>query len=302
MTEMRGAYRASVDYLDVMRTARASLTALALAALTAAATPPAIGPAGSAAAQAIVSTGESFVRARLAVGPRSGDGLREAGLVLDIADGWKTYWRNPGEAGIPPAFDWSASTNVADIEIAWPRPVRFESFGMRTLGYARQVVLPLRIRPLDPSAPIGLDLQVALGVCAEICVLEETRVVERIPATAEGADAALIAAARRTVPGPGKGQGLVSAVCRLTGAGADRDFTARLVFDRALPDPVVVLEGPADSWFHGTEIAAEGGEIAVTSQLALTDAAAWVGRSDLRINVFAGDVAADIRGCAAPAG
>ncbi|WP_249581691.1 protein-disulfide reductase DsbD domain-containing protein [Thermohalobaculum sediminis] len=281
-----------------MRTAWAYLLATALGAGAV----PGVMPGAPALAQAIVSTGESFVTARLAVGPRSGDGLREAGLVLDIAKGWKTYWRNPGEAGIPPAFDWSGSRNVADIEIDWPRPTSFESFGMRTLGYARQVVLPLRIHPVDPAAPVGLDLRVALGVCSDICILEETRVQREIPAGAEGEDAALIAAARATVPGPGAGQGLVSAVCRVTGTGTDRGFTARLVFDKALADPTIVLEGPADSWFHGTEIASDGAEIAVSSQLSLVDPAAWIERGDLRISVFAGDVAADIRGCTAPAG
>ncbi|MBK0397925.1 hypothetical protein H0I76_01880 [Limibaculum sp. M0105] len=259
-------------------------------------------PARTVQAQALVSSGESFLRADLAVGPRSASGVREAGLVLNMSKGWKTYWRNPGEAGIPPSFDWAGSTNIADIEIDWPRPLSFESFGMRTLGYAREVVLPLRIHPVDPLAPIGLDLKLALGVCSDICVLEETRVVRDIPVAEVGDGAALIAAARAAVPGPGEGQGLVSAVCRLTGAGADRAFEARLTFVQALPDPVVVLEGPADSWFHGTEIAAQGAEIEVHAKLSLGDPSAWVGRGNLRISVFAGDVAADIRGCTAPAG
>lgn len=286
------------EYPERMTMTRAFLLTTAMAAGLAMLPP----SGGTARAQAIVSQGESFLSAALAVGPRSGDGLREAGLVLDMASGWKTYWRNPGEAGIPPAFDWSASENIADIEIDWPRPTSFQSFGMQTLGYARQVVLPLRIRPVNPEAPIRLDLHLALGVCSDICVLEETRVVAEIAVDDAGADAALIAAARAQVPGSGSGQGLLSAVCRLSGAGADRDFTARLTFDRALPDAVVVLEGPQDSWFHGTEIGQDGASIDVTSQLSLVDPAAWIERGALRISVFAGDVAADIKGCASPAG
>lgn len=291
------------DYLEGMKSARTFSLAVGLAgAVMAGAVVAGFVSGGPASAQALVSSGQSFMKARLAVGPRSGEGVREAGIVLDMAEGWKTYWRNPGEAGIPPSFNWADSTNVADIEIDWPRPTSFESFGLRTLGYKHQVVLPLRIKPLDPSAPIRLDLKIALGVCSDICVLEETRVVREIAPGAEGADAALIAVARSSVPGPGAGQGLISAVCRLTGAGADRAFDARLTFDRALADPVVVLEGPDESWFHGTEIASEGAEIAVSAQLSLTDPAAWIERGDLRISVFAGDVAADIRGCTAPAG
>ncbi|MDT8343553.1 MAG: protein-disulfide reductase DsbD family protein [Thermohalobaculum sp.] len=281
---------------------RARLIILATALAAQAAWPLLPGGAGRAAAQALVSSGESFLQADLVLGDRSADGVREAGLRLDIAPGWKTYWRNPGEAGIPPTFDWSRSVNVADIEIDWPRPSSFESFGLRTLGYKHRVVLPLRLHPVDPSAPMALNLRLALGVCDDICILEETSVERAIAPGAAAEDAALLAAARAMVPGPGAGAGLIAATCRLSGAGGDRDFAARLTFDRPLAEPIVVLEGPNDSWFHGTAIVADGGQIDVTSQLSLVDPGAWVERGDLRISVFAGDVSADIRGCSAPAG
>ena len=254
---------------------------------------------GGAAAQAIVSTGESFVRASLAAGARRADGAREAGLVLDVAPGWKTYWRNPGEAGIPPRFDWSRSENVADVEIDWPRPVSFESFGMTTLGYAGRVVLPIVVHPVDAAKPVALDLGIALGVCDEICVLEETRAGLTIAPDEAGADAAMIADARGRVPASGASQGLTQASCRITGAGTDRRFEARLAFDRPLSAPMVVLEGPENTWFHDTETTASDGAIEVSATLSLLDPAAWVERRDLRITVLAEGMAADIRGCGA---
>jgi hypothetical protein len=160
----------------------------------------------------------------------------------------------------------------------------------------------MTIRPVDPARPVTLDLGVALGVCDDICILEETRVGATIAPGDAGAGDAAIAGARARVPGSGASQGLTEAACRITGTGADRGFEARLVFDRVLVDPIVVLEGPKDSWFHRTEVAALNGTIDVTAALSLVDPAQWIGRGDLRITVLDGEFAADIRGCSADAG
>ena len=61
--------------------------------------------------------------------------------------GWKTYWRMPGDAGIPPQFDWSGSQNVKSVEVLWPAPQRFIDSGGETVGYKDRVVFPLRIVP-----------------------------------------------------------------------------------------------------------------------------------------------------------
>ena len=106
-------------------------TLIAVVALSAAAAAPGIG-----AAQSVVSTGQSFVSGRIIPGSRQDDGSRLAGLRLTLARGWKTYWRSPGEAGVPPSFDWSRSENVAGVEVLWPRPKFFDSFGLTTIGYA----------------------------------------------------------------------------------------------------------------------------------------------------------------------
>src|SRR5438552_1656004 len=50
----------------------------------------------------------------------------QVGLQFELRPGWKTYWRSPGDAGFPPRGDWSRSSNVADVSVAWPAPERFE--------------------------------------------------------------------------------------------------------------------------------------------------------------------------------
>lgn len=253
-------------------------------------------PAGS---QSIVATGPSFVESRLLVGARAPDGAREAGIALEIADGWKTYWRNPGEAGVPPAFDWSGSTNLAAVEIGWPVPQVFDSFGFRTIGYSGAVVLPLRLVPEDAARPIGLDLDMELGVCRDICVFEQAELAARIAPADPGAGAAEVAAAQARVMPGGAEAGVVAATCRVSGAGEDRAFAATVEFDRPVATPHVALEGPEESWFHATRTEADGNRLEIASTLSLPGPDTWIDRSALRITVLGDGLAADIRGCTA---
>jgi len=262
---------------------------------------------GLARSQAIISTGESFVRVTLLPGRAEPGGVRMAALVLDVAPEWKTYWRNPGVAGIPPQFDWSGSRNLASAEVLWPRPRFFDSFGLTTLGYSGRVVFPVRLVPERPDQAMEIGLDLALGVCREICVLEETTAEMRIEPGAPEAGAALVAMAEREVPRPGAELGLTGATCRISGAGKKRRFDAVLDFDRALHDPVVILEGPDLTWFTGVETTIESatesaGRLHVGATLSLLDETIWINRSQIRMTVLAGDFAADIQGCTAPAG
>ena len=254
--------------------------------------------------QAVVSTGESFVQVSLLPGRAEPDGARMIGLVVDIAPSWKTYWRNPGAAGIPPQFDWSQSRNVGAVEVFWPAPQMFESFGLSTLGYSGQVVFPVRLMPEDPGEAMEINLGLGLGVCRDICVLEETSVEARIEPGALDTDNTALAAAEHSVPRSGAEQGLSVATCRISGAGKKRRFDAELNFAGALVDPVVILEGPEMTWFTGVETTATpgSGRVRVEAGLSLLDETLWVNRSQVRMTVLAGDFAADIQGCSAPAG
>ena len=89
-----------------------------------------------------------------------------AGLHLQLNENWKTYWRSPGEVGIPPSVEWSGSENVADVEFMWPAPTRFTAFGIENFGYAGEAVFPLRVTLEDPGAPVTLSAQVKLLVCS----------------------------------------------------------------------------------------------------------------------------------------
>lgn len=109
--------------------------------------------------------------------------VRTAGVEVDLAPGWKTYWRNPGDAGIPPTVEWQKSRNVAAVELKLPAPERIEDRAGLTIGYDKPVTFPLVITPVDPKAPVHLAIDVALGVCKDICVPVEASLTIDLPAT-----------------------------------------------------------------------------------------------------------------------
>lgn len=108
--------------------------------------------------------------AELMPGWITADGHRMTALRLQLEPGWKTYWRSPGDAGVPPQFDWTGSDNLSAVTLHWPRPEAIESGGTRTLGYHDALVLPIEVTPTDPSMPTTLRAEVDFGLCDDICV------------------------------------------------------------------------------------------------------------------------------------
>lgn len=107
---------------------------------------------------------------RLISGGVAADGSLRAGLHITLEPGTKTYWRTPGDSGVPPSFDWSASDNVADVAVAWPAPFRFPDGNGFSIGYKHDVVFPLKVSPRDRSRAIKLVLKLDYAVCDQICI------------------------------------------------------------------------------------------------------------------------------------
>lgn len=96
------------------------------------------------------------------------------GVEIVLTPGWKTYWRYPGDAGIPPRFDWSASENVASVDVFYPAPMRItDGSGQTSIGYEEHVIFPLRIHPKDASRPVVLHLKFDFATCEKLCIPAE---------------------------------------------------------------------------------------------------------------------------------
>jgi DsbC/DsbD-like thiol-disulfide interchange protein len=115
-----------------------------------------------------------------------------AGIEITMAAGWKTYWRNPGDAGgVPPHIDWAESTNIAAVKVLFPAPSRLKDASGDSIGYKSAVIFPLEITPKDAAKPVDLKLAIEFGVCREICVPAEAKIELSVPASGPvGADKA----------------------------------------------------------------------------------------------------------------
>src|SRR5207302_6948626 len=93
---------------------------------------------------------------RLLAGSRSGAVLL-GGIAIQLQPGWHTYWRTPGDSGVPPRFDFSKSENIEDVTVLWPAPMKFDDGAAgHSLGYRDQFVLPLRIVAKNADKPVML--------------------------------------------------------------------------------------------------------------------------------------------------
>ena len=130
-------------------------------------------------------------------------GDRLAGFEIKLAPGAITYWRDPGDSGIPPTFDFTASVNVAKIEPIFPAPKRIkESDGGEAFGYESGVIIPLRVEPADRAKPVTLALQANYAVCEKVCLPAEARLKLTLPEAAGSPYAGAVEAALVAAPTP----------------------------------------------------------------------------------------------------
>src|SRR5580658_1911307 len=138
---------------------------------------------------------------RLLAGSRSGSVLL-GGVAMQLEQGWKTYWRNPGDSGVPPRFDFSKSDNVEAVTVLWPAPTKFDDgAGGISLGYHDQIVLPLRIVAKNADKPVTLRAAINYAVCNKLCIPVDANAELAFNSVASTEDSALFAALD-TVPKP----------------------------------------------------------------------------------------------------
>src|ERR1700721_2975810 len=124
-----------------------------------------------------------------------------AGFQIALAPGAITYWRDPGDAGLPPTLDFSASDNVASVEPEFPAPKRIkEADGGEAFGYDGSVIFPLRVKPRDPTKPATLKLTADFAVCEKVCLPAKAHLELTLPSALGSPLAGAIEAALAAVP------------------------------------------------------------------------------------------------------
>jgi DsbC/DsbD-like thiol-disulfide interchange protein len=186
---------------------------------------------------------------RLVAGESEANG-RLAGVEFELAEGWKTYWRMPGESGVPAEFDWSGSLNVADVEVEWPAPHRMVDAAGEGVGYDGHVVFPLHVRLDDPEKPARLDLKLFYAVCKDICIPASADLsLDLAPGPADGAGSGLIARFQALVPAEDRqGKGLIGA--RPVTVEGKPYLAVTVAPDLAAGDVDIFVEGIDDAYFR----------------------------------------------------
>jgi DsbC/DsbD-like thiol-disulfide interchange protein len=208
--------------------------------------------AADASASASPWDGDSRSAARLVGAKTRGEGAAQifrAGVELKLAPSWKTYWRYPGDSGVPPHFEFEQSENVKSVVVLWPAPLRFSDAEGTTIGYKTSVVFPLHIEPKDRNKPVTLRLKLDYAVCERLCVPAEAKVDLTIDGKADANELA-VTAAEALVPKPQAFR--AAAPLSLSNAVSDNSSKpARVLIDVTAPDNADVTlfaEGPTSDW------------------------------------------------------
>ncbi|WRH62399.1 MAG: protein-disulfide reductase DsbD family protein [Fuscovulum sp.] len=243
---------------------------------------------------------EDVLSGDLRTGWQAESGAHMTALHLTMAPGWKTYWRSPGDAGIPPSFDWSGSENLRAVHFHWPRPHVFTLNGMTTVGYKNDLVLPIEVIPVDPSQPVRLKATVDLGVCDDICIPASLTVDSVI--AGPGAPDAVIDAALADRPISARQAGLSGIGCAVDPISDGLRITATMGLPAGGGAETVVFEsGHSDVWVSEASANRSGGTLTASAEMVPPQGTPFaLDRSGVTVTVISANRAVEIRGCPAP--
>jgi suppressor for copper-sensitivity B len=191
------------------------------------------------------------------------NGQIQLGVQIKLEPGWKTYWRNPGESGAPPRFDWNASDNLHSVELQWPAPVRFSAFGYDSFGYRGEVVLPVLLRAASAAKPLSARLRLEYMICARVCIpIHAKLALDLAPAnpqrTGRGIEASsfapLIRHYQELVPQAAEMSGLEIVSASLSGGPGKQILHIQGRSDRPFQAPDLMVEGPEPFGFGRPEL------------------------------------------------
>jgi DsbC/DsbD-like thiol-disulfide interchange protein len=208
--------------------------------------------------------GDAKSAVRLIAGSSGAGTAIRAGIEIRLKSGWHTYWRYPGDAGVPPRIDFAGSRNVKSVDVLWPAPQRIPEEGLVAIGYMSDLILPLAVVPQDRAKPVTLRLKLDYAVCEKLCVPAEGKAELVLAGGASPQDAALAAAEARVPKKLTRGQGLVGQGSPLSVKSVTREEAAprpRVVVDVAAPPGAKVAlfaEGPTPDWALPVPMAVDG--------------------------------------------
>ncbi|CUX83446.1 MAG: disulfide bond corrector protein DsbC [Roseibaca calidilacus] len=238
-----------------------------------------------------------IVAGEIRQGWRTEDGTIMAALHLRLARNWITYWRHPGESGIPPRLDLSGSDNLAGARLHWPAPRLFTKAGYLSIGYADELVLPLELTPARRGQPIGLRMALSIGVCDDVCIPVDMDFAVALDGRG-GPDRAIRQALARQ-PASARAAGLSDLSCEFQPARKGMHLTARWTIPQQPGDEFILLEMPDSAWRVQTmPTTRAGGQLSGQAMLhARKGQVAAIDRSAIRMTLITQDGTFEHQGC-----
>ncbi|MDO8876070.1 MAG: protein-disulfide reductase DsbD family protein [Pseudolabrys sp.] len=201
-------------------------------------------PARAADASAWSQDSKSAIRL-IAGANKADDTAFRAGIEVKLQPGWHTYWRYPGDSGLPPRFDFSGSDNVKTAKVRYPAPSLFSDGAGNSIGYSGTVIFPVQVVPGQAGKPVTLRLKLEYAVCEKLCVPAEGR-AELPVGTGPSANEASLAAAEAQVPVPASTADLELSVRRVNDA--PKPLVAVDLKTLGGKAATIFVEGPNPEW------------------------------------------------------
>ncbi|MCV2892921.1 protein-disulfide reductase DsbD domain-containing protein [Lentibacter sp. XHP0401] len=236
----------------------------------------------------------SKAQTRILHGWTEPDGTRMAAIEISLADGWHTYWRAPGDAGIPPQLSWQASRNLSAVTFSWPRPMVYDQNGMRAIIYKNRLVLPMALSPQNAGKPIRFKATLDIGICKDICVPLQVNLNEIISPDSTNATSD-IKQALATVPHK------AAENIRCTTSAGTRGIILTVLADvprLGSPENAAVETGDPLVWATDPKVSRIGRSLKLETEFVHALGGAFaLNRSALRLTLIGSREAVDIQGC-----
>jgi hypothetical protein len=231
-------------------------------------------------------------------GWRQSDDIHIAAINIKLEDGWKTYWRVPGIGGIAPILNWEKSKNIKNISQIWPTPNIYNEYGLQTIGYKDELLLPLQIQPIDKKQPIHLSITIDFGICSDVCVPIQTSVEEKLPERTSFGKKNILDTLEKTILSGNKS--LFKIVkCNIIpikdGFEVNAFFEGLTSFDK---DTLGVVEYPVkqNGWINQKASLVSGNQLNVHATV-YNKSIHFIDRSDLTLTIFTKNKAFEFGGC-----
>jgi len=227
------------------------------------------------------------------------DGTHMAGLRVTLQPGWKTYWRTPGDAGIPPQFTWDGSQNLTTAQFHWPTPEVIEQNDLVAIGYHDSLILPIELSPAEAGQPITVSGSLHIGVCDDICLPVSLPFSAELPV--EGQRSGAIVASLLNQPLSASEAGVTAAYCSVIPFEDGLKVTASVAMPPAGASETVVIETDnPEVWVSQTDVVRDGEYLHATVDMIHVTANSFaLDRSAMRITVLGSNHAVDVQGCLA---